>query len=151
MNDPYDAAASGVDVVHHFVGTCEFVVSACAASDRSPESERSNSANWKLQAQMLAETPSSRALPPSTEQVEAACSPSTSAYSKLATESTVGWSKSVVGDISSSHSADKFWTSFVAAIESRPADINDSCLLTAVPKMKCAALYTVGKTNNRLL
>jgi hypothetical protein len=59
----------------------------------------------------------------------------TSDDKKLATESSVGWSKSIIGDISSPDSEERVCTSSTLVIESKSLDINETLVSTDVPKV----------------
>ena len=122
-------------------------------STHSPESRLSDPASCKLQADILAARPScvhmssagSDSPPSRTRIVETVASLGplcTSNDRRLVTESRVGWSKSIVGDISSPDTQDRVCVSSVAVIESRPADINGIRLSTIVPRISGIINYT---------
>ena len=115
-------------------------------STHSPESRLSDPASCKLQADILAARPSCVHMSPAgsdspasrTRIVEtvAPLGPlCTSSDRRLVTESRVGWSKSIVGDISSPDTQDRVYINSVVARESKPTDNSGILVSTNVPSI----------------
>ena len=69
----------------------------------------------------------------------------------LTIESSVGWSKSIVGDNSSLDLVARICTNSVAAIESKPADINGTLVSMEVPRVSYTTDPTIALESPRAL
>lgn len=138
-NDPYDADPAVPEIVHRVKGIREFVVRARAVSDCSSEFERTKPASWKPQVAIttslfVVESRHS-SVHISSEVITTAGSPLTSVETSFAIESSVGWSKSIVGGNSSLNLVEIICAISVAARESKPIDINGVLVFIDVPKV----------------
>lgn len=159
MNDPYaaDGPAPGVGVAQRASGTSVFTVSARIDSERNsdgvvmpPATEKSHAAMEIVRSSFVLRI-GTCVVATNRSSCDASVSSlvASSLYKKLASESSVGWSKRAVCCISIPNRLDSVFTNSTTAMESRPADISGAFMSMSVPMTSSTAAQTSSRALGR--